>query len=1824
MSAGNAASGARFRVLLISALAALSLGLFVMPGIAQAAAPEASDVFAGTNDVTPVNINFNATDGGTPPVTYSILPGGPTGGTLGTVNQTPPGSVLYTANPNFAGTDTFEYRATNLDGSSVAVATITVRPQTAINSAPPALTNDNTPDITFSSPQDGTVFQCRIDGGAWSTCASPFTAPTLADGSHTIDVRARAGAGGPFDNSPASTTFTVDATAPTVVLEQLLAQVDPTNDAPVQFAFTADEDLNPSTVQNSDFAVTNGSIASITGGPTDFVISVTPAADGAVTIAPSGTFSVADLAGNTQDEAGGADRSVTYDTTSPDVVLQAANAQADPTNVAAIEFTLSSDEDLDQSSVGTSDFSATNGVVTSVTGSGDEFTVTVTAAADGPVAIAPSGTFEVQDPAGNTQASAAGADRTVTYDSTLPLVTLNQAVGQVDPTTSTSIQFTLAADEDLNASTVSSSDFSVSNGSVASVTGSGDEYTVTVTAAAEGPVEISPSGTFSVSDIAGNAQTSAGGADRTVTHDLPPVVSLEQAAAQVDPTNSSAIEFELSSNEDLNPATVDASDFAVTNGTIDSVTGTTDLYTIAVTAAADGAVTIAPSGTFSVEDLVANPQTAAGGTDRSVTYDSTNPVSTVDTFPAEPTYDRTPSFTFSADEPVSGFECSLEASTDPSDFSACTSPFQAPLLDTEVEYRFEVRSTDLAGNTSAVDSYLWTIEPSSITGAAQLNPYYTRGGTPVSITIDASDSQPGMLSFTQQGSTGGGTLGSFAVNPTSGTASYTAANGFAGTDTVTVRVRNVITDAFTDVSFDVIVRPKTVLLSGPGVDASEFTNDNTPTFTFDAVSGPGDVSVAGASFSCSLDGNPLPSIDCASGSYTPGALADGPHVFEVTAANPPVNQDNQPQSVSFTVDTVNPDEPVIVSGTEGLTNDNDLSYSIEIPEGTAECRLSRTGGPVVGWEQCDDGNDAFVVDYPDVADGEYLFEVRTVDRATNLSTVASSTATVDTVVDVTIDSAPADGNADARPTIEFSSTEDPDVDYSCRLFPAAAAPEDRPAFEACSSPIQLPFLDTNVRHRFEVKGVDPAGNETVASVEWDQTNTAPVVPSPDVTVEAGEEVVIGLGSTDGDSDPLTYSVVSDPVPGGSLGDIEQGTGDVTFTAANDSAGVYTVNFEVTDQRQGGTVAISATVRVQPQTAFVTVPPAETNDTTPTWTFESPSGVSTFECNLDGGGWVACDGGSYTADPALGEGPHTLEVRATSGALADPTPASDTTIIDTTAPDVTIDSQPLALSNDATPAFEFSSTDTSASFECSVDGGAFEACASPFESPALTDGMHDFAVRAVDPATNVGTEDTYSWEVDLTLPVVSLGGQPEGVKNGPGEGQQTNARRPIWHFERSDLNLDAASVRCYVDSGTPLNNCLSPYQPSTNLSDGLHTLHIEVDDFAGNTGEFVAEFRVNTVAPSATFTEVPASPSAASVTFEFTSSVNLGPQGSFACRTSVNGGSFGAWSACSSPLSLTGLSSATRTLQVKAIDSAGNESTGGQIASHTWTTVGGAPDTTITGSTKNGGSAAFSFNSPGNPLATFECSLDGAAFAACTSPRTFSGLSAGAREFRVRAVNSVGTVDPTPAVHNWTVTAPVAPNTSITSQPPARTSSPDASFSFVSSEAVATFECSLDGGAFEACDSPKSYTGLAEGAHTFEVRSTSIGGLTDQSPASVTWTVGPPDVTPLPAEIGPPVIRAPKGIKSGKTVKVTAVVANNGDESTSAKVCLKVSTKKLIRGKALQCRTVTVNGGSVANAKFSVRTRPGKVGKALKMQVTVEYSSSGQGKKEFKGHVTLLK
>jgi hypothetical protein len=91
-----------------------------------------------------------------------------------------------------------------------------------------------------------------------------------------------------------------------------------------------------------------------------------------------------------------------------------------------------------------------------------------------------------------------------------------------------------------------------------------------------------------------------------------------------------------------------------------------------------------------------------------------------------------------------------------------------------------------------------------------------------------------------------------------------------------------------------------------------------------------------------------------------------------------------------------------------------------------------------------------------------------------------------------------------------------------------------------------------------------------------------------------------------------------------------------------------------------------------------------------------------------------------------------------------------------------------------------------------------------------------------------------------------------------------------------------------------------------------------------------------------------------------------------------------------------------------------------------------------------------------------------------------------------------------AVNNDADTDP--PETTITAGPATLSASPDATFAFTSDESGSTFECSLDGSAFATCSSPATYTGLGDGAHTFDVRATDSSANTDATPAGAAWTI----------------------------------------------------------------------------------------------------------------------
>ena len=173
-------------------------------------------------------------------------------------------------------------------------------------------------------------------------------------------------------------------------------------------------------------------------------------------------------------------------------------------------------------------------------------------------------------------------------------------------------------------------------------------------------------------------------------------------------------------------------------------------------------------------------------------------------------------------------------------------------------------------------------------------------------------------------------------------------------------------------------------------------------------------------------------------------------------------------------------------------------------------------------------------------------------------------------------------------------------------------------------------------------------------------------------------------------------------------------------------------------------------------------------------------------------------------------------------------------------------------------------------------------------------------------------------------------------------------------------------------------------------------------------------------------------------------------------------------------------------------------------------VDNPPDTTITSqppssTTSTGATVQFTASESGS---TFECNLDNAGFTPCASPVTYSGLALGQHTFSVRATDTSNQTDATPATASWTIDTPVdttPPNTTISSGPSDPTTSTSASFAFSSSESGSTFECKLDSGTYAGCTSPKSYSGLRIGQHTFSVRATDAAA-TPTPPATRTWTI----------------------------------------------------------------------------------------------------------------------
>ena len=298
---------------------------------------------------------------------------------------------------------------------------------------------------------------------------------------------------------------------------------------------------------------------------------------------------------------------------------------------------------------------------------GESFTVELTLVADG-------------DPRcrlADDTATITIVDNDGTPDTTAPTVTIDQAAGQADPTSSSPILFTVVFSEPVVGFTTGDVTLSGTAGATtAVVTNSGDdmEFEVAVSGMTGAGTVIAAVGPSVATDLAANPNVASTSTDNEVTYTVdepdiaPPAVTIDQAAAQADPATVGPIHFTVVFDEPVIGFTTGDVILTGTAGATTAVvtnSGDDMEFDVAVSGMTGPGTVIATVDASVATDLAGNPNESSTSTDNVVTYDPpvdepdvTAPTVTIDQAAgqADPTSASPILFTVVFSEPVTGFE----------------------------------------------------------------------------------------------------------------------------------------------------------------------------------------------------------------------------------------------------------------------------------------------------------------------------------------------------------------------------------------------------------------------------------------------------------------------------------------------------------------------------------------------------------------------------------------------------------------------------------------------------------------------------------------------------------------------------------------------------------------------------------------------------------------------------------------------------------------------------------------------------------------------------------------------------------------------------------------------------------------------------------------------------------------------------------------------------------------------------------------------------------------------------------------------------------------
>ena len=1044
-------------------------------------------------------------------------------------------------------------------------------------------------------------------------------------------------------------------------------------------------------------------------------------------------------------------------------------------------------------------------------------------------------------------------------------------------------------------------------------------------------------------------------------------------------------------------------------------------------------------------------------------------------------------------------------------------------------------------------TYLVDSEP-VLTGPASAS---TAINTPVGIGLSATDDDNDTRTYSVQS---GPSHGSGSFSPATGastTYTYTPTTNYVGTDSITFRVDDGFGGSDTVTVPITVGPPDTQITASPPLTSGK-SNDTTPSFSFNAFG------ASPVTFECRLiePSVPSPSFSTCTSGITYPAKPDGAYTFEVRSKATNGGQlDPSPASFSWTIDATAPTIQIDnASKPANPTNVQTANFTFQAvapnaEAGSFQCRLDGDAPGGTGWVSCGSGTSGSQsYTSSDLDAGSHTFEVRSTDATGNTSTVQSYTWVVDlTAPTVTIDNAskpPAFSNS-ANETFNFTANET--VSFECRLDQGTL--NDSGWVPCGATPATVGQKTYNGlsegSHNFQVRGTDQAGN--LSSPPPDSFTWTVDTIAPTVTIDPASEP----------ADPTNSQSETFEFDSTETGDFEcrlDGTGSTGWVACGDDTNTGSKSYDSTsltegthkfEVRQTDPATNVSNVDSYTWEVDITAPTIQigdrpndpTNETSASFTFSAvaPNAeAGDFECKLDTpstpGTFAGCGENATSGDQVYGglnaEGVYTFTVKSTDDAGNTSDEKTYQWTIDLTPPFTSITQQPTDSdpgtnpdkSNDATPEFKFNS-DAGSTFQCRITPPsgtptAYQDCtdqgggSGTYETPDLTgagfgEGPYKFEVFATDTATNPGSAASHIWRFDQTPPVKTTLTGPTDPTNSP------NATFNFTYDERGsfECKLDTDPYVPCDDPGPALSGSTS----YTGLSEGNHSFRVKSTDSAGNESlESTYNWRTDYTAPTNTGLTGPAAATgftnATSATFNF----SFNETGSFSCKLDTN-----APEACGSGTSgnktyAGPLAQGAHTFTVISTDAANNPST---AATHNWVVDTTAPTVQITGGPSAPvatDDASFTFtavdnpspNSGTGPIAT-QCKLDGGAFVNCSSPVNYNDLDDGDHTVTVRGTDQAGNTHSD--FRTWTVdTTP--PDTNITADPGAANPAHEATFAFNSTEAGSTFECSLDNGPFQPCDSPKEYGGLSDGEHNFRVRATDPVGNVDPTPDSHDWTI----------------------------------------------------------------------------------------------------------------------